>query len=313
MVRYSTQPLLAAETNFGRIEVGNDAKFRLLNRDLSTQIFSHNEVALGELKDAFDTIQQNHIESFFLLKEDIAYRISLKFKQGVSIVSAYKYIREVSNLFAVLICAPVYPESIRIPHQAEDGSKSSIDVYPSMVINKRTIEMCTKSQSHFNMPITNARIDLPSILSKWLECCERHNIIISSIQSETGFRHEHSLHGEIVLYATQLEGISYDASMRDKKYEYPLETHAIPQVKEGIEKLFLAAGEDSVGRGISDLRNEISHVKKARRLLNAISMADLARLSRYFQITILGYVLENIGIEKNLIAKYQEYFMPRTP
>lgn len=313
LVRYSTKPLLAAQTNFGMIEVGNDAKFRLLNRDLSTQIFSPNDSALRELKDAFDTIQQNHIDSLFLLKEDIAYRISLKFDHGASIVSAYKYIRELSNLFAVLICSPVYPESIRIPHQAEDGSKSSIVMYPSMVINKRTVEMCTKSQSHFHMPITNAKIDLPSILSKWLECCERYKIIISSIQSETGFRHEHSLHGEIVLYATQLEGISYEASVRDKKYEYPLESHAIPQVKEGVEKIFLAAGEDSVGRGISDLRNEISHVKKTRKLLTAISMTELARLSRYLQITILGYVLENIGIEKDLIANYQEHFMPQTP
>ncbi|MGB4498807.1 MAG: hypothetical protein WBI40_08905, partial [Methylococcaceae bacterium] len=224
-VKYSKKPLFSVQTSYGQIEVGNNASFKYLNKkDVAGLIYSRNSEALKELQDCFTEIDNKYPNDHFMLKEDITYRISLTFDNGTSIEDAYGHIAELSNLFALLICSPVYPDSIRFT-KSENDLPCSIEVYPSMGINPRTKDISIKAKSNFHMPITNARIDLASVIDNWLKVSKNYSTIVSSIQNETGFGYEHSLHGEIVLYAMQLEAIAVEENKGKDKYEYPLKTY----------------------------------------------------------------------------------------
>jgi hypothetical protein len=112
------------------------------------------------------------------------------------------------------------------------------------------------------------------------------------------------------LYATQFEAISYAASAIDKKYEYPIDNYGTPKIKAGISKILANAGESEIGIGIGNLRNEIAHVGKSKQLLRVLSMRDMVNMSQCLQMTILGYILDGLGLDRRVISKYQDEFTP---
>lgn len=308
--KYSEKPLFEQKTSYGSIEVGNNATFGFLQRDITALIYSRDTGALERLKGCFNEVQAAYPDAFFMLKKDISYRMRMKLDAGLTIRDAYSHISDIANLFAILVYNPVYPESIQLIKKGGDDRPFGIEVYPSLSLDKRTMELCTKDQSHFHMPITKSNIDLAAVLSAWLSAPKNHSTIVSSIQNETGFRDEHSLHGEIVLYATQFESISHAAATNKQKYEYPLTTYGCAKITNGLKRVFATAEVSDVGKGIGDLRNEITHVGKPRKLLNSLSIGDLMVISQYLQVTVIGYILATLGLQSDVISAYQERFTP---
>lgn len=308
--KFLEKPLFNIDTKYGDLEVSNNASFGLLPSDITTQIYSRNKNASDELKKSFAEINSQYPNSMFMLKKDIAYRVNLKIKSGSDVVSAYKHIIDIANLFSMLLYGPVYPESIQAIKNGDEG-RTTIKIYPSMSLNKSTVEICLKDRHHHFMPITKSNIDLSEIITKWLEIPNKYSTIIASIQNETGVRNEHSMFGEFILYVTQLEAISDEDLVKEKRYEYPIEQYGTKEMKAQIIHILSKAGEDNIGKGISKVRNEIAHVGRPKSFLKKLSMRDIVDLSQYLQITILGYILSNLGVNKDLISKYQNEFTTR--
>jgi hypothetical protein len=311
LVKFSEKPLFSINTSFGKVEVGNNASFGFLHKDISAQIYSRNKEALDEVAESFSEIESKHPDANFMLKKDIAYRIHLKFDSGSDIISSYSSINDISNLFSVLIYSPVYPDSIKASKTLGDN-KVNLDVYPSMSLSDRTINLCFKDRSHFHMPITKSNMDFEKTVSEWLDSSDVYSTIVSSIQNETGYRDLHSVHGEIVLYATQFEIISFEENTKEKKYEYPIDNYGTKKIKNGILSIFKSAGVDDIGIGISGLRNEIAHVGRPKKLLKTLTVGNLMFISKYMQMTVLGFMLNQLGIKKEIIDNYQNNFTPES-
>ncbi len=311
LVKYSDKPLFSVETEYGEIEVGNNASFAMLGKDITSQIYNRNDEALSKLKSAFENINSKYENSFFMLKKDISYMIKIKTNNECSIGELYEHIIDISNLFAILIYGPVYPEMIKLRHVIDGEHPAISTIYPSLALETRTSEMCKMERSHFHMPITKSNINLPEVILKWLSQPKAYSAIVSSLQNETGFRNEHSLHGELVLYATQFESISYSYGVSNShKYEYPVNEYATQKIKDKLISIFANAGESSFGKGIGNLRNEIAHVGRPRALLSALSIEKMVDISQLLQITIIGYILHTLGVERSVIEEYQNKFTP---
>ena len=312
LVKYSNKPLFRLKTAYGEIEVGNNAKFGILGKDITSQIYNRNEDALLELKKAFEEIDQRYSNSFFLLKKDIAYMITLRTSTESTIQELYKRIEEISNLFAILTYSPVFPETIEIKHFKNSEHIVMSKVYPTRILEEKTIKLSKRERSHFHMPITASKIDLVPIVESWLSLSKRFSTIVTSLQHETGLRNEHSLYGEIVLYATHFEYISLsDGVTNHEKYKYPVNKYGTVQIESGLSKVFQTVGEDNFGKGISILRNEIAHIGRPPRLLLELSLSDMCYISQFLQVTILGYVLYTLGVNKEIIHEYQNRITPK--
>lgn len=312
IVKYSEKPLFTLSTPFGDMTVGNNASFRPLHKDIKSQIYSRDPDALNELESAFKEIEAKYPNSFFMLKKDIAYRIRFQFNSGTTIRQAFDHISDIANLFALLIYSPVYPDSIHAQKKQGVDHTITLEIYPSMVLDTRTIELATQERFHFRMPITYSSIALDQIVRTWLQAPRNHSTIISSIQHETGFRDEHSVHGEIVLYATQFESISHNAGEKGKyrKYEYPLNSYGCQKLRDGLSTTFGKVGLTDIGKAVGNMRNEIAHVGKPRTLLATLSLKDMVHISQYLELTIVGYIMATIGVPTSVITKYQEDFCP---
>lgn len=310
LVKYSAKPIYSLDTPFGRMEVGHAATFGSLSSDIASHIYSRDSAALAELSLAFTEIEAKYPESSFMRKKDIAYRILLRFAPKISIRDAFRHIENLSNLFALLTYSPVYPESIQLRKSEKDEPPITIKLYPSLALNPRTIKLSTRDLSHSNMPITQSTVHLDSIVSTWLKKPQTYSPIVSSIQHETGFRNAHAAHGEIVVYTTQFESISHIAGQKDKKYEYPLESFGNQKIREGLMRIFTKSSLKGVAVAIGELRNEIAHVGRPKCWLKTLSLDQLVRISQYLQLTIIGYVLTDIGVPKDVICTYQHRLSP---
>lgn len=147
-IKYSEKPIYSVETPFGQMEVYNTATFGHLGSDLASLIYSDDVTALEDLSQTLKAFERKYPRSFFMLKKDISYRILLKFTSKTTIHAAYKEIMSFSNLFALLTYKPVYPESIKLISQKPNKHSIEIDLYPSMVLSSKTIELATQIRSH---------------------------------------------------------------------------------------------------------------------------------------------------------------------
>jgi len=299
-------------TSFGEMKIGHNASFGSLHKDIKSQIYCRDPDALNELESAFKEIGVKYPNSSFMLKKDIAYRIHFHFNSGATIRNAYDHISDIANLFALLIYSPMYPDSIHVQKKRGDDHPITLEIFPSRFLNTRTIELATQEKLNFRMPITNASVALDKIAQAWLQAPQNHSTIISGIQNETGFRDEHSVHGEIVLYATQLESISHNDGKKSKydKYEYPLKHYGCKKIRDGLSTIFGKANLTDIGKAIGDMRDDIAHVNRPRTLLKTLSLKDMVHISQYMELTIVGYIMTTIGVPADAITKYQEEFCP---
>lgn len=313
-VKFSEDPILVADTKFGHIKVANNAKFGPLHTDITKQIYSWDKQALEDLRDAFLKVKEDRPQASFMLKKDIEYRLEINLNESVDYHALFKYITNLADLFAVLTYSPVHPESIQIlKHLGEvDGERVRIlKFYPSNALSVKTLELSAQHASHFHLPITNRKVDLGLLIEEWMESPDRFATTVSGIQNETGYRNLHSLHGELVLFSTQLEAISMDDRVKSsEKYEYPIRQYSIKKISDGINQVFLKFGVSSIGEGISILRNEIAHVGRPKRLVKVMPMEDLILLSQYLELTILAYILQKIGVGAELVEDYQDKCCP---
>lgn len=299
------QALISLPTSYGKLEIWNMMGSNgLFNINI---IDSINKEALGELNIAFDNINAKYQDAYFQQKQQYGIEFYLKIDSGALLDDIYENIMEIANLFAILIHNPVYPKKIKMSKELDDGSYLDVQLYPSIVFNERTIELCKPYD--IMLPIINSNIDLASVITKWLEISKNHWIASSMIQHRTGFVDNHSLHGEIVLYVTLLESISSNDSILDqkyKKYQYPLEKYGCEEILQPISQIFFKVGITDIGVAISDLRNDIAHIGRPKKILELLTFKDMIRISNYMELTILGYILHELGIANDVIEKYQK-------
>jgi hypothetical protein len=309
-VKFSEKPLFELQTPEYNLDVENNASFKFMNRDITSMIYSQNTEALNQLKEAYTLIENKYPDSNFMLKEDISYNIHFKFNGGKTILDILNNIHEIADLFSVLTYNPVYPEKIMIM-VGENTNKQLLGIYPTLLLEKRTIDLIKKEKFHFYMPITHSKIDLPKAIQNWARISKNYSTIISGLQHETGFRDEHSIHGEIVLYATQLESISMKNGKKGiEKYEYPLDQFGSNHIKDGLIAIFSRINKKGLGKNIGDLRDEIAHVGNPRKLLSKLTLENLVYIGQYLQVIIISSILSELKIPINTIHEYQKEFTP---
>lgn len=311
-VKYSSKPVYTINADFGQIEFGHSGIFEGvgLTASVGTLFYSDDSAALDDLASALKNVEEKHPNACFSLRKEFEFRVCLKFSTPLTLRDSLKKAALLGNLFALLFYNPVYPTSINIFKRGKDGYPLILPVFPSIMLDARTLELCEREFLHSHLVINSKSISLPDIMSSWIAGESKNSAIISSIQHETGFRNEHSTHGEIVLYATQFESISCTYGKSKTKYEYPLQAFAADCIVDGLRALFSTSELTEIGQGISDLRNEITHVGRLRNWLSKFDLRALVDISRYLQLTIIGYSLISLGVPLAIVHQYQEKNCP---
>lgn len=315
LVKFKKDPNYLIQEKEEELSLYTTGSFSPISDDISVYLYSEDEIASQELRQAFNTIRQKYPESYFFKKNDIELRFNWDHTEGKTVEDYYQSISHIASLFSFLSFKPVYCETFLIVVNVEEHPRS-IAVYPSLGLNKNTIELSQENLSHFDMPITNNQIanSLSSLIKIWLELLKEDasiswiiDLIASTIQHETGYRNRSALYSELVLEATILEAISYhDTQDKEIRYTYPFEHYSSHKIKNKLYSLFSKVNITDIGEGISTLRNEIAHVKKQRKLLPIFSLMELSLLSRCFFLTIISFIFNQLNMDMKIIHQYQD-------
>jgi len=301
-------PFQFVETEFGRIQLGTSESLLSIGTKLSDRLHSEDAAAATELDQMFRKIRDKFPQSPFMWKQRVDYCLHFGFRDPTDAIQAVRRVFGLAEMFAILTFQPTYPMSIRLHQQADDGTIKSFDVFPALYLEARTIDLANDRRSHFTMPITGKNIDLAKAIEQWFPQRRDFSTIVAALQHDTGFGTEHSLHGDILLYVSQLEEISRKRGMPyEKRYELAISDIANDRVLARLRMIFAAKDEADLGVAVGDLRNEIAHLGRPKPLLATLSIDELGRIAALLRCLVLSHVLISIGVSKPLTHAYQDW------
>lgn len=306
-IPYSKTDIVTAHCSAGKVKVIHSGKFDFVGNDLRVHFHSDDMEALDELQMAYLEIRARHPEFHPYLKRSLDYLFRFVPQSDLTIPSAHRIISSVTDLFAMLSFEPAKLSRFSATARDENGKPHPMTVFPWTINDKATIERSQAKRKYHNLPLNNGDVDIGLLLANWLDQGDRFLAISSMLQSKVTVISEHEIHGSIVLAATQLEGIAVEAGVTAKKdkYEYGLKNHASDKLQKHLARL-LNCTEDDIGEHVSDLRNDIAHVGRPKKLLQKISRRQQLLIAMALQAVVIGYALEEIGAAAQVRDKYQD-------
>lgn len=306
-VPFSNTAVVTTQCGVGKVSVIHSGRFNLASTDLRVHFHSDNEDALDELQQSYTEIRARHPEFQPYLKKQLDFLFRFIPTKKLTIPDAVNIITSIADLFAMLFFGPAKLIYLKTFVRDEKGRPCPMVVIPSTLNDKATIERSQAKKNHHNLPLNNGDVNLGVLLSKWLTRSDRYLTIVSALQSKVSVISNHQIHGDIVLAATQLEGIAKEAGKNaDKvKFQYGIDNHASEKLQTHLSRLLDCAPKD-IGKKISDLRNDIAHVGRSKTLLNKLSQRQQLNLSVALQVVVIGYALEQIELSTQARDKYQD-------
>lgn len=306
-IPHSRTEIISANSDAGKVCVIHSSTFNFVGDDLRAVFHSQDKQPLEELQSAYADIRARHPEFLPFLKKRMDYLFRFIPQDEMTVPDAHEIIASVADLFAMLSFEPAKLKSFFATARDEEGKSYSMTVFPWMINDKATIERSQSKRNYHSLPLNNADVNLGLLLSNWLTQADRYSTISSLLQSKVSVISEHEIHGNIVLAATQLEGIAMQEGITAKKekYEYGLTHHASEKLRKRLSVL-LDCAEADIGETVSDLRNEIAHVGRPRALLTKMSRRKQLLVSLALQTVVIGYALEQTGVSTQARDKYQD-------
>lgn len=306
-IPFSKTDIVTAHCSAGEVKVIHSGKFDFVGNDLRVHFHSDDVAAIDELQKAYFEVRSRHPDFQPYLKRSLNYLFRFIPQIDLAIQNAHSIIQSVADLFAMLSFEPAKLSRFSATARDEDGKPHPMTVFPSKIDDRGTIERSQAQRKYHDLPLNNGDVDLGSLIANWLEQGDRYLAISSMLQSKVSVISSHEIHGNIVLAATQLEGIAVQAGVTKKKgkYEYGLRNYASDKLRKRLAGL-LNCAEDDIGEHVSDLRNDIAHVGRPKKLLQKIDQRQQFLISIALQAVVIGYALEEIGAAPRVREKYQD-------
>ena len=309
-IPFSKTSIVDAHFSAGDLNVIHSGKFDFVGDDLRVHFHSDDVEAVDELQMAYRGVCDRHPDFKPYLKRSLDYTFRFLPKSDLSIPDAYRIVSSVADLFAMLSFEPAKVSRFCATARDDDGKSHAMVVFPWRIDNEATIERSQTKRKYNALPLNNGDVELGLLLANWLDQRDRYIAISSLLQSKVSVVSEHEIHGNIVLAATQLEGIAVQARAKGKKekYEYGLRNYASDKLRKHLAGL-LNCTENNIGEHISDLRNDIAHIGRPKKLLQIIGPRKQFLVSIALQAVVIGYALNEIGVTPRAREKYQEVLM----
>ena len=270
--------------------------------DIKEAVHSSNSAALERLSGAHDAIR-NELGAHFTRRQSAEYRITLEFPAEVNLHDAYMSIQKLLDLFSVLLYTPILAAGVLVS-KGSLGDRN-LTVYRSLVLDERTLDIIKSNRNAQSIPIRLNEIQFSDIVKKWLEESDSYSPLVSCIQSRTNIKAVHEVYADITLYCAFMDSIKHEAGLGKKQYEECIRNFACSCLQQKILAVFELDEIEAAGVAVCEIRADIVHFRGTRKWINKISTVAICQLSQYLELTIIGYLLERLGINRELIGRYQ--------
>lgn len=291
------------------LELIHRASFKHVGRNFGNIVFSRSDDALKCLQEAFEGVVEKYPSESFYFRETLEFAFNYSCEKGKAARDIYKEISKIAALFSIFMNVPTFPSEVVV--YLKDKPKLPVKLLASLRLDSQTVDLVKTNLSHYIMPINARKIDLSKVVPAWLDVYDEYRVLSTTFQYETGFRTLHSAYSDVVLFATNVEAIAGFFSMKgDEKYEGPVNKYGSEELKSSIVGIFEPYSKKSLGKNISDLRNEIAHVGRPKKLINAMGLRDYVGVSEILRLVVVSHLFSQIGVGEDVTFEYQNKLMP---
>lgn len=308
-VPYREGVLETISGNGWSIELENRALVHDVTNTLANLIITDDEEALIGFSSAFDKVKGEFPKKSFLLRKSLEFLFKYTSDTSKTINDICLDINKISSLFSIFMDRPTFPDEVKFYSNTE--AKSPVALLSNVRLESSTVDLAKSKQSHFFMPINRSKIDLSSAISTWLELHESYRVLSTTFQYETNYRTLHSAYSDVVLFATNIEAVAKDLGMStSEKYEGPIKKYGSEELNSAIKNIFISHNSDSLGENISNLRNELAHVGRPKKLIRVLGVNDYVNVGRMLKLVVVSHLLEQLGVTQEVIHEYQNKLIP---
>lgn len=307
-LKHSTTPLLSVQGKGWKIEIINNASFSLIGNGLINVVTCQIDEALDKFIYDYEITKSLFPDAMFSIRNKLKFYLRYYNTNQNDISTYISDLWKISGLFSILLDKPIVPDELRLKFH---GCKITTPCLFSNNIEQRTIDLALAPINHHLLPLNWKQIDIGKAIGNWLKISDEYNSLSVAYQNETGFRTLHQAHADIILYATQLESINLSLSGKtSEKYIGPINKYASPSIKKNIESVFSNYQNKTLGENISDLRNELAHVGRPKKLMKLMQIDDYIKIGLYLKVIVASHLLSKLGLSKEQIEKYQKRVVP---
>ena len=291
------------------IELENRALASDVTNTLTNLIITDTKEALNEFSLAFDKVKVDFPKESFFFRTSLEFLFKYSSDTSKTINDIRTDINKISSLFSIFMDKPTFPDEVKVYSSSEE--KSPIILLSSIHLESRTVELAKSEPSHFFMPINRGQIDLSNVISTWFELHDSYRVLATTFQYETNYRTLHSAYSDVVLFSTNIEAVAKDLGMpKSDKYEGPINKYGSEELKTAIKNIFIGHNSESLGKNISDLRNELAHVGRPKKLIEILDINDYVSVSRILKLVVVSHLLDQLGVTEEVIHEYQNKLIP---
>ncbi|MEZ7492320.1 hypothetical protein QO198_12230 [Pseudoalteromonas distincta] len=291
------------------LELENRATFKDVTHDLINLMRTEQSEAIEQLSLAFEGIKNKHPDESFLYRNTLEFLFKYEANTPKTSSELSKNINRISSLFSIFMDRPTFPDEVKLFPNIE--AKNPVCLLSSIHLESRTVDLAKSSPSHFFMPINRNKVDLSKAISTWLDLYENYRVLSTTFQYETNYRTLHSAYSDVILFATNIESVANDLGMNtSNKYEGPIDKYGSEELKKALNSIFSKHNNKSLGTNISDLRNELAHVGRPKKLIQILDINDYVSVGRILKLIVVSHLLEKLGISFKNIHDYQNKLLP---
>lgn len=309
MAEYSYEPLADVDIESGNIKILHRAK--VLWGDITNLIVSNNKEATEKIKYEVKSVFDKYKDVIVNRMEDL--ECYLKYTpKDISVISLQEYIKnivDISQFFSVLTDKPIIMDKVefRVSSKIENVGMINIKI-PILISMNMSDEAAKIAQQEINImefPIWPRSMNFSKNLPKWIEEKDNYQVILNIIQYQKERITQAEAYASIILLSTYLEGISSELGKhKGGKYKAPIDEYASPKLKTYLLQV-LKTTDDKLATDLSDLRNELGHIKKDKRLMKKLTLSEYAEIVKIYETIIISDLLKKLGLDMSTIHHYQ--------
>jgi hypothetical protein len=261
--------------------------------------------AFNRLANEFDAKARE--QNLHLLKRTSAdYKLVLKLDAPAPLGEAYAAIQMLISLFSFLLYSPIQEDSVTA-FQASSMNRS-LRIFKTSSLDEKTLTIINSLKPLQDIPVSINDIALDIALDKWIDESPKYMTLLSGIQARTGVKAIHEIYADLVISCAFMGTIANEKGFSDKiKYEAVIRKYACIGLQQKILDTFELTDLGMSGRAISELRAEIVHFKGVYKWIGRISYDKLCQLAQLFELIVIGYLFDELGINQEVIEKYQMF------
>lgn len=310
-IAYDEKPMLSVKSKDWLLEVNHKASFSSEGSNLINLVNFHKPEQLQRFKAIFEKNFDGKDMDGLSLRKSLEFFFRYTPSSNSTPNALLNNTFSITSIFSILLDRPVFPDEISF--KSPSDSMVTYPVLYSLCIERRTLELAQENFSHFSLPFTWNKIDMTKLLERWFGLSSEYLTLSTAYQYETGMRTINYAFADIILYATQLEAINNElGKYKGDKYEAPIMKYSSPQLVGFIRSIFSRVNDDGMGINISNLRNELAHVGKPKKLMKNLNINHYINIGLALKLVVTSHLLNKLGLNEDNIFAYQKRLIPKT-